>query len=46
MGFKMGRLEKLQKRAVRVISCSKYNLHTNPPFKKIKSPLAEGPLWT
>ena len=29
----MGRLEKLQKRAVRIISCSKYNSHTDPLFK-------------
>ena len=34
-GFKMGRLEKLQKRAVRIISLSKYNSHTNPLFKKL-----------
>ena len=34
-GFKMGRLEKLQKRAVRIISCSKYNSHTDPLFKNL-----------
>ena len=34
-GFKMGRLEKLQKRTVRIISCSKYNSHTDPLFKNL-----------
>ena len=34
-GFKMGRVELLQKRAVRVISCSKYNAHTDPLFKQL-----------
>ena len=34
-GFKMGRLEKLQKRAVCIISFSKYNCHTYPLFKKL-----------
>ena len=34
-GFKMGRLEKLQKRAVRITSLSKYDSHTNPLFKKL-----------
>ena len=34
-GFKMGRLEKLQKRAVRIITRSKYNSHTDPLFKKL-----------
>ena len=34
-GFKMGRAELLQKRAVRVISCSKYNAHTDPLFKQL-----------
>ena len=33
-GFKMGRLDKLQKRAVRIISNSRYNSHTDPLFKK------------
>ena len=32
-GFKMSRLEKLQKRAARIISLSKYNSHTNPLIK-------------
>ena len=31
----MGRLEKLQKRAVRIISCSKYNSHTDSLFKNL-----------
>ena len=34
-GFNMGRLEKLQKRAVRIISLGKYNSHTNPLFEKL-----------
>ena len=33
-GFKLGRLNRLQKRAVRIISGSKYNSHTEPLFKK------------
>ena len=32
-GFKSSRLEKLQKRAVRIISQSKYNSHTEPIFR-------------
>ena len=32
-GFCLGRLEKLQKRSVRIISRSKYNAHTDPLFK-------------
>ena len=31
----MGRLEKLQKRAVRIITCQIYNAHTDPLFKKL-----------
>ena len=34
-GFKMGKVELLQKHAVRVISCSKYNVHTDPLFKQL-----------
>ena len=34
-GFKMGRLDKLQKRAVRIITCQNYNAHTEPLFKKL-----------
>ena len=34
-GFKQNRLNKLQKRAVRVVSRSKYNAHTEPLFKKL-----------
>ena len=34
-GFKMGRVELLQKRAVRVISSSKYNAHTEPLVKQL-----------
>ena len=33
--FKVSRLEKLQKRAVRIITKSSYNAHTDPLFKKI-----------
>ena len=35
-GFKSSRLFKLQKRAMRYISNSKYNAHTSPIFKKLK----------
>ena len=34
-GFKSSRIYKLQKRAVRMISCSKYNAHTEPLFKSL-----------
>ena len=34
-GFKRGRLEKLHKRAIRIISNTKYNSHTDPLFKKL-----------
>ena len=34
-GFKSDRLFKLQKRAVRIITCSKYNAHTEPLFKAL-----------
>ena len=33
-GFKLGWLNRLQKRTVRIISGSKYNSHTEPLFKK------------
>ena len=33
--FEMGRLDKLQKRAVLIISNSRYNSHTDPLFKKL-----------
>ena len=31
----MGRLEKLQIRAVRIVTCQKYNAHMDPLFKKL-----------
>ena len=34
-GFKSSRIFKLQKRAVRLILCSKYNAHTEPLFKSL-----------
>ena len=34
-GFKYGRVFKLQKRAMRIITCSKYNAHTTPIFKSL-----------
>ena len=34
-GFKLSRLSKLQKRAIRVITCSKFNAHTEPLFKSL-----------
>ena len=34
-GFDLVRLDKLQKRAIRTITCSKYNSHTEPIFKKL-----------
>ena len=35
-GSKCSRISKLQKRALRTITCSKYNAHTEPIFKKLK----------
>ncbi len=35
-GFKYGKVFKLQKKVVRILSLSKYNAHTEPIFKKIK----------
>ena len=34
-GFKLSRLSKLQKRAIRVITWSKFNAHTEPLFKSL-----------
>ena len=34
-GFKSSRISKLQQRAVGMISCSKYNAHTEPIFKSL-----------
>ena len=34
-GFKMGQLDKLQKRAVPIISNSRSNSHTDPLYKKL-----------
>ena len=34
-GFKSDRIFKLQKRAVRIITCSKYNAHTEPLLKML-----------
>lgn len=36
-GFELNRLEKLQKRAIRVIACARYNAHTEPIFKYFKT---------
>ena len=35
-GFSLKKIIKLQKRAIRVVSNSKYNSHTEPLFKKLK----------
>lgn len=35
-GYTLGRLEKLQKKAVRIITLSKYNAHSEPILKKLK----------
>ena len=35
-GSKLSRLSKLQKKATRVIACSKFNAHTEPLFKSLK----------
>ena len=35
-GQSLGPLEKLQKRAIRLLTNSKYNAHTNPLFKSMK----------
>ena len=34
-GFKLSRLSKLRKRAIRVITCGKFNAHTEPLFKSL-----------
>ena len=34
-GFQYKRLEKLQKRIIRIITCSKYNAHTDHLFKRV-----------
>ena len=35
-GFKCSNIEKLQKKAIRCITCSRYNAHTEPLFKDLK----------
>ena len=35
-GFEQGRLKLLQKRAIRIITLSKYNAHTEPLFKDVR----------
>ena len=35
-GYKCERISKLQKKAVRIVSLSKYNAHTEPIFKQLK----------
>ena len=35
-GFDRGRVEKLQKKIIRIIACSRYNAHTEPIFKMLK----------
>jgi hypothetical protein len=35
-GFESQRLSKLQKKIIRITSCSKYNAHTEPLFKSLK----------
>ena len=35
-GFKHPKIEKLQKKAIRCIGCSKYNAHTEPIMKELK----------
>ena len=35
-GFDHGRIEKLQKKIIRIIACSRYNAHTEPIFKMRK----------
>ena len=34
-GFRIGRIEKLEKRAIRTIANSKYNAHTDPFFRRL-----------
>ena len=36
LGFKSNRVFALQKKAVRILTCSKYNAHTEPLFKTVK----------
>ena len=35
-GFACSRLTKMQKRIIRIITCSKYNAHTSPLFKSLR----------
>ena len=35
-GFACSRLKKMQKRIIRIITCSKYNAHTSPLFKSLR----------
>ena len=35
-GFACSRLKKMQKRIIRIITCSKYNTHTSPLFKSLR----------
>ena len=41
-GYKSSRISKLQKRVVRMISCSEYNAHTEPLFKSLNFLKVEG----
>ena len=34
-GFNSNRMSKLQKKAIRIITCGKYNSHTEPMFKRL-----------
>ena len=40
-GFNCSKINKLQKKAVRILSCSKYNAHTDPLLKKLRLLKAE-----
>ena len=35
-GYKCDRINKLQKKAIRIVSLSKYNAHTEPIFKRLQ----------
>ena len=36
MGFECNRIEKVQKKSIRIITCSKYNAHTEPLLKNLQ----------
>ena len=44
-GFEWERISKLQKRALRIMTNSRYNVHMEPFFKKIDFVKGKGHIW-